>query len=155
MTSTTAATTPAARTATHVSAFPTVTASIVHVITTSTTATTKATADSSLFMRDVAVSTYLCAYVLGASPDLAFATCLALRTRTICAMPPNDDAKTSSGAAQSTAQAQSLTLLNTRSASIGSWDLCVFNPQVTTYQWTDKTSQQVKTNQIFRCLLLD
>ncbi len=84
---TTAATTPATRTAAHVSTFPNITASVVHVITTSTIATTKATADSSLFMRYVAVSTYLCAYVLGASPDLAFATCLALRTRTICAMP--------------------------------------------------------------------
>ncbi len=69
---TTAATTPAPRTATHVSTFPTITASIVHVTTTSTTVTTKATADSSLFVRDVAASTYLCAHVLGASPDLAF-----------------------------------------------------------------------------------
>ncbi len=31
----------------------------------------------------------------------------------------------------------------------------MFNPQVTTYQWTGKTSQQVTANQIFLCLLVD
>ena len=61
----------------------------------------------------------------------------------------------SSGAAQPTAKPQSLALLNTRSAKIGMWELYVSNPQVSTYEWTDKKSQEVKSNQIFRCLLVD
>ncbi len=61
----------------------------------------------------------------------------------------------SSGAAQPTAKPQSLALLNTRSAKIGMWELYVSNPQVSTYEWTDKKSQEVKSNQVFRCLLVD
>ena len=62
---------------------------------------------------------------------------------------------TNSGAAQPTAKPQSLALLNTRSAKIGMWELYVSNPQVSTYEWTDKKSQEVKSNQVFRCLLVD
>ena len=60
-----------------------------------------------------------------------------------------------SGAAQPTAKPQSLAFLNTRSANIGMWELYVSNPQVSTYEWTDKKSQEVKSNQVFRCLLVD
>ena len=60
-----------------------------------------------------------------------------------------------SGAAQPAAKAQSLALLNQRSAKIGTWELYVSNPQVVTYEWTDKRSQEVKSNQLFRCLLVD
>ena len=60
-----------------------------------------------------------------------------------------------SGAAQPIAKPQSLAFLNTRSANIGMWELYVSNPQVSTYEWTDKKSQEVKSNQVFRCLLVD
>ena len=60
-----------------------------------------------------------------------------------------------SGAAQPAAKAQNLTLLNQRSAKIGTWELYVYNPQVITYEWTDKRSQEVKSNQLFRAILVD
>ena len=60
-----------------------------------------------------------------------------------------------SDAAQPTEKSQSLALLNMRSAKIGMWDLYVSNPQLSTYEWTDKKSQEVRKNQIFRCLLVD
>ena len=60
-----------------------------------------------------------------------------------------------SGAAQLAAKTQSLALLNQRSAKIGTWELYVYNPQVLTYEWTDKRSQEVKSNQVFRYLFVD
>ena len=60
-----------------------------------------------------------------------------------------------SGAAQPAAKAQSLALLNQRSAKIGTWELYVYNPQVLTYEWTEMRSQEVKSNQVFRAILVD
>ena len=60
-----------------------------------------------------------------------------------------------SGAAQPAAKTQGLALLNQRSAKIGTWELYVYNPQVLTYEWTNKRSQEVKSNQVFRAILVD
>ena len=34
-------------------------------------------------------------------------------------------------------------------------ELYVYNPQVFTYEWTDKRSQEVKSNHVFRAILVD
>ena len=49
-----------------------------------------------------------------------------------------------SDAAQPTEKQQSLALLNVRSARVGVWELYVSNPEVVTYEWTDKKSQAVR-----------
>ena len=54
-----------------------------------------------------------------------------------------------SDAAQPTEKSQSLALLNMRSAKIGMWDLYVSNPQLSTYEWTDKKSQEVRKTKSF------
>ena len=44
--------------------------------------------------------------------------------------------------------------LNQRSAKLGSWNVSVFHPKTEKYSWTDKTTQESKSGEAFKCLLV-
>ena len=69
-------------------------------------------------------------------------------------MATNKESQSGSGAVAQRADTQALAELNQRSAALGLWDVGIYRPGIHEWQWTLKTTEQVKDGAAFRCTLV-